>query len=83
MILKPKRGMTVVFKPPYNAYSRFCRQNQVSGQVGRLEAWNGMQARVLFSLQGRQRVNVNVDYIYDPTAPEHPVLAHTLFSDEE
>lgn len=63
MIEQPKRGMTVAFKPPQNAYSAFSLQRQVAGLSGILEAWNDTQARVRFPNLGG--VNVNVCYIYD------------------
>jgi hypothetical protein len=80
MLEQPKFCMTVVFRPPENAYSTTSRQHLVSGLVGTLLAWNGLRARVRF--QNKKAINVNVDYLYDPNTAAHPPSPHTLFRDE-
>ena len=81
MIEQLKFGMTVVFRPPENAYSTTSRQHHVSGLVGTLLAWNGLLARIRINNEKRQ-INVNVDYLYDPNTAAHPPSPHTLFRDE-
>ncbi len=81
MIEQPKFGMTVVFRPPENAYSTTSRQHHVSGLVGTLLAWNGLCARIRIHHEKRP-INVNLDYIYDPNPAAHPPSPNTLFRDE-
>jgi len=60
MLEQPKFGMTVVFRPPENAYSTTSRQHHVSGLVGTLLAWNGLLARIRINNEKRQ---INPDFL--------------------
>lgn len=80
MLDQPRRGLEVLFKPPEKAYSASSRQGQVSGLMGTLEAWNGIQARVRFTInEQRISVNVNQDYLYALTPSQAPPSPDTLF----
>lgn len=66
MLNSPKHGDVVIFRPPENAYSPYCQQQQFAGQTGVLEGWTETRARIRFKVNGvLYRVNVNVCYVYD------------------
>ncbi len=68
--------MSVLFKPPANAYSRYSRQSQFANQIGELEAMSGLRARVLFN---GTSINVNPDYLYDINSLENTEIANAIF----
>lgn len=66
MLNSPKHGNIVIFRPPENAYSPNCLEQQFAGQTGILEGYNETRARIRFKVNGEShRVSVNVCYVYD------------------
>lgn len=66
MLNSPKYGDAVIFNPPENAYSPYCLEQQFAGQVGVLEGFTELRAKIRFKVNGElHRVSVNACYVYD------------------